>query len=157
MFHLYSGSGTVHDTSNKSRAIRATLMISDQLETWGSGLPVPITPGQPIPNGKYQFRISDWTVAVDSIGTFFGQTGSLYIEFVPPTFPDRMWNLFSDASPEYSWIGQILSSTQPTDWSNPLAPDYGHLSRGFVVAGTYMGNSIKSLFSNIPQLKLTRV
>jgi len=160
MYHLYSGSGTVRDTSGATRRIHGTMMISDQLETWisgGPGQPVQVIPGQPIPNEQYQFRISHWYMAVDRIGIFFGQSGSIYLEFLSPHFNDKMFFLNSDASVEYDWAGEIEGMHQPDDWVNPTAPDYGHLPHKIKCAGIDMGQTIAKIFTSPPNIVLTHV
>ena len=164
MYHLYAGSGTVKDSSGIQRALQATAMISDQLQTWvggGPGQPVHLFPGQPLPNGQYQFRISDWHVAIDRIGIFSGQSGSIYLEFVPQPpnlgIGDKMWFFNSDAAPAYNWAGQITAIELPNNWTNPSAPDYGHLPSKIKCAGAHMGQSAGGLFSIPPNFVLTRI
>jgi hypothetical protein len=131
MFYHYSGAGNAPDLSNTSRAINATMLISDQLMTWGDGShhqPVHILPDKSIPNGQYCFIISDWKVVVEKIGTFYGSSGYIYLEFHSPGIGDMQWRFVSDANNyQYDWNGQISGIEQPNDWVSPLAPDYGHL------------------------------
>lgn len=150
MYHLYSGSGQVSTSTGTNRAIQVTAMISDQLLTT-SGQPVQVIPGQPLIGGKYGFKISDWHVAVDRIGTFFGPGGSIYISLLTPlTLGDMMWGFSSDAGGEYSWGGEIPSMDHPNrqDWPNPSASDFGHLPKKIRCTSGAMGSTIGKLFTD---------
>jgi hypothetical protein len=146
MYHLYSGSGAVSDSSGTKRAIQVTAMISDILLT-GNDQPVQITSGQPLPTvPNYYFRISHWHVAVDKIGIFFGQTGAIGIQFPAPKL-FGLWTCNSDVSNEYNWGGDLPGEMErPNAWTNPSAPDYGHLPLKIKCTGGGMGSTIDKLF-----------
>ena len=165
MYHLYTGNGTVKDISGVQRAIHATMLISDQLMTAGGGgpgKPVNLPSGQRLSNGQYQFIISHWHVIVDKIGIFFGQSGSIYLEFDPnfpvnPGITAREWGLVSDAARyEYDWLGKINFLQGPNNWVNPLASDYGHLFSKMDFYASNMGQTIRKLFSSDPNFVITR-
>jgi hypothetical protein len=147
MYHLYSGSGEVSDSSGIKRVIQVTAMISDILLT-GNDQPVQITPGQPLPMvPNYYFRISNWHIAVDKIGIFFGQTGAIGLQFTGPKLPlFGTWQFDSDASNKYKWGGDINGTDQPNMWVNPSAPDYGHLPYKIKCTGVGLGQTINNLF-----------
>ncbi len=164
MYHLYSGNGSVEDTSSIKRAIYVSMLISDELQTWAGGRPgqpVHLSPGQPLSNGQYQYIISDWRIMIDRIGIFFGQSGRIYLEFKPdgpnPGIINREWFLNSDAAPyDYDWGKNIDFIDQPNNWVNPTSSDYGHLFRKMTFNAANMGQSIGQLFSGIPTFALTR-
>jgi hypothetical protein len=59
MYHLYTSSGTVSDSSSTNRAVQVTTMISNQLVE-DQGHPVQITPGQLLSgSNNYSYRMSD--------------------------------------------------------------------------------------------------
>ncbi len=161
MSHLYYGSGTVKDSTGTPRVIRTTMIISRQLQAWaagGPGQPVQVTPGQPLPNGQYQFRISEWYVAVERIGVSGGESGWIYLEFIPdpphPGFGDKMFH-FHTYHIGYDWEGQITSFDLPKNWTNPSAPDYGHLPQKIECSASNLPVS-GTFFSSSPHIVLTR-
>jgi len=164
LYYVYSGNGSVEDTSGIKRALHASMLISDQLRTLagaGPAHPVHLSPGQPLPNGQYQFKILDWRIMIESIGIFFGQSGRIYIAFKPDGpnsgIIDREWHLNSDAAPYYyDWGKNIDFMEQPNNWVDPASPDYGHLFRKMTFNATDLGQSIGQLFSSIPKFVLTR-
>jgi hypothetical protein len=148
MYHLYSGSGKVSDSTGTKRAIQVTAMISDQLLD-NNSQPVQVTPGQPLTGEKYHFKISDWHVAVDKIGTFFGQKGGIGIQLLNSrTIADIMWGFSSDVGVNYSWGGEIDSMEQPNkqDWPNPSASDFAHLPKKIRCSSGAMGSTIVNIF-----------
>jgi hypothetical protein len=158
MYHLYAGDGFVEDADGTNRVLHVTVHISDQLRTWdaGPGEPVNLKPGQHLRNGRYQFKLLDWRVVVQGIGTFFGQAGSLYLEFMDPGFADRQFIFDSDVnSRDYDWIGGITME-HPEDWIDPSAPDYGHLPRIVHCNGSDMGQIVFKIFP-LPKFVLKRV
>ena len=163
MFHLYSGNGTVSDRLGTHRALVASAYISDQLTTQ-AGDPVIVTPGDPLAVAIYLYRIADWQISVDRIGTFVGARGSIAVQMLNATvLADVLWGFNSDVDGLYDWRGQVGSMQTPDwqQWPTPTAPDFAQLPRQLQCNGMSMGPAIASLFTAQPvvalDLSLTRV
>jgi hypothetical protein len=91
-FITYSGTMNMWDVTDQTGRGTAdlSLSMSDQLYKCSGYFQdtdeiVTITQGQPVPDGLYYVKISDWSVKTDVIGDFEGNGGGIYFSISDPS------------------------------------------------------------------------
>jgi len=160
MYHLYTGSGSASDCTGTNRVIAVEAMISDQLWDRDRNQPVQVIPGKKLEgSGSYLYKIADWRIAVDKIGSFIGQSGQFFLQDIGSNnLFDKMWHFYSDLDSglvnNYSWGGAVNVTTNPsqTDWGNPSASNYAQLPYSIKcespAQSPSMGGAIVMLFAH---------
>ncbi len=148
---LYYGEGTMTANSDGiERNIYASMVFEDQLQSWeggGSGDNIVITPGAPLPSEQYQFHISYFSLFIEGVGIFAGDSGSIYAEAdnpeqLPPG-PNLFfleWNLNCDSSEgfwEDHYMGFYHEDGTEFMAGTYTSPDYGQLAPIIDFTGTY--------------------